>query len=212
MKKVKTIIAIMLIMSIFFGIVGCNNINIRANFETALEKALGRDVDLAEKLWVSPSVVTYNPSGLTTGPLMLELSHDCDYSSGGRVGSNVYEEFFFFELKDAEDAQAMFEDESWELEQYYGKPSIEYQEEKYGYVFYIIDARQYFRSRFSICSECQEEHETRFDLDNTFVYEGYYYYGSDMLYFYRFSDKDFKTEEIITILNELGLPHSIPLI
>lgn len=106
----------------------------------------------------------------------------------------------------------MFEDESWELEQYYGKPSIEYQEEEYGYVFYIIDARQYFRSRFSICSECQEEYETRFDLDNTFVYEGYYYYGSNMLYFYRFSDNDFKTEEIITILNELGLPHSISLI
>lgn len=94
MKKVKTIIAIMLIMSIFFGIVGCTNINIRANFETALEKALGKDVDLAEKLWVSPSEVTLGSSGLTTGTLMLELSHDCEYSSSGRVGSGVYEEFF----------------------------------------------------------------------------------------------------------------------
>lgn len=208
MKKVKMVIAIMLVMSIMLGLIACDKTNLvkkisHSKFESVIEKTLGKDIKDYRLYTVSNTTYDCYMLSYTDN---FEITHNCELSN-----SYLYphERYLYYEHGSLEITREAFRNHVEVLEDLYGSPTIEHQEDDYGYAFYVIDAPEYCEDIFNECSECQELFNTVFDLENTSVYRGYYYSGTMEFYLYHFADSNSALEEIGRFLDELGLPHSL---
>lgn len=209
MIKVKVLITMMLVLSVL-GIVGCNALEpfellSNSEFENAIEVALNKEIDeykvrtLKSDTYMCDMLWYYDN---------FEISHNCElYSTTSSLYLYKYEDYRYYEHDTMENAREMFDDDYEQLTNIYGTPTIEYQGDDFGYFFFVTSATDYCEERFNNCSECLEVFESMFDIDNTSVYEGYYYSGSMVFYFYHFTDSDSELEEVNTFLDELGLPY-----